>query len=95
MKTPTFALTARKFAFLAFSTIFLAHAFSQPNEGFVSVKNGISSSVEVATRISQDEVPELLRGIWQGSDRLVMFSGENEFALVLRFFYQWYSDRAA
>ncbi len=95
MKTPTFALTARKFAFLAFFTIFLAHAFSQPNEGFVSVKNGISSSAEVAPRISKEKVPELLRGIWQGSDRLVMFSGENEFALVLRVFYQWYSDRAA
>lgn len=95
MKTPTFALTARKFAFLAFFNIFFVPAFSQPNEGFVSVKNGISSSAEVAPRISKEKVPELLRGIWQGSDRLVMFSGENEFALVLRVFYQWYSDRAA
>lgn len=94
MKTPTFALTARKFAFLAFFNIFLAHAFSQPNEGFVSVKNEISS-VEIAPQILQDEVPELLHGIWQGSDRIVMFSGENQFALVLRVFYQWYSDRAA
>ncbi len=39
--------------------------------------------------------PLLLNGIWQGSDRLIMFSSkDNEFALVLRVFYQWYNDRA-
>lgn len=41
------------------------------------------------------EVPSLLEGIWQGSDRLLMFSSQNEFAVVLRLFYQWYNDRAS
>lgn len=42
------------------------------------------------------EVPGLLSGIWQGSDRLLMFSSDgNEFSLVLRVFYQWYNDRTA
>lgn len=96
MKTPAFYFAARKFTFLAFFNIFLASAFSRPNEGFVSVRNEFSSSsVEAAQRTFQNEVPALLRGIWQGSDRLIMFSGENQFALVLRVFYRWYSDRAA
>lgn len=38
-------------------------------------------------------VPPLLEGIWQGEDRILMFSSKNEFALVLRVFYQWYNDR--
>lgn len=42
-----------------------------------------------------DDVPSLLEGIWQGSDRLLMFSNQNESAVVLRVFYQWYNDRAA
>ncbi len=42
-----------------------------------------------------DKVPDLLEGIWQGKDRLLMFSDKNEFAVVLRVFYQWYNDRAA
>lgn len=44
-----------------------------------------------------DEVPPLLDGIWQGSDRLLLFSRSeyNEYACVLRTFYQWYDDRAA
>ena len=42
------------------------------------------------------EVPALLEGVWQGSDRLLLFSGKNSsFACVLRVFYQWYDDRAA
>lgn len=44
---------------------------------------------------ASDDVPSLLEGIWQGSDRLLMFSNKNEFAVVLRVFYQWYNDRAA
>lgn len=42
-----------------------------------------------------EKVPGLLEGIWQGKDRLLMFSDKNEFAVVLRVFYQWYNDRAA
>lgn len=44
---------------------------------------------------ASDDVPNLLEGIWQGRDRLLMFSNQNEFAVVLRVFYQWYNDRAA
>lgn len=44
---------------------------------------------------ASSEVPALLEGIWQGSDRLLMFSNKSEFAVVLRVFYQWYNDRAA
>lgn len=44
----------------------------------------------------QDEIPDLLAGIWQGSDRLLLFGKENsEFACVLREFYGRYADRAA
>ena len=42
--------------------------------------------------------PKILSGIWQGTDRLVLFekSGEDlDFAVVLRVFYGWYSDRAS
>lgn len=42
-----------------------------------------------------ENVPALLEGIWQGKERLLMFSGGSEFAVVLRVFYQWYNDRAA
>lgn len=78
-------------AFFALATVFFAESlFSQNNE--VSKKN---STLESAFGYST-EVPELLRGIWQGSDRLLLFSDENsEFACVLRVFYQWYDDRAA
>ncbi len=48
----------------------------------------------VTEHVLSDSVPLLLQGIWQGDDRLVMFSNQNEFALVLRVFYQWYNDRA-
>ena len=75
-------------------SFFLPPLFSQPNEGFVSVRDK-DPSLPVVSRTAGDEVPELLRGIWQGSDRLVMFSLDNQFSLVLRVFYQWYSDRAS
>ena len=57
-------------------------------------------SVEPSTPASDssglsETVPELLRGIWQGKDRIMMFSNENEFSVVLRVFYTWYNDRAA
>lgn len=78
------------FAFVFFSRSLLLSG--QTNEGLVSVKDVIP---EVTEHIVQNNVPELLTGIWQGSDRLVMFSNENEFALVLRVFYQWYNDRTS
>ena len=50
----------------------------------------------VAERAAGDEIPALLAGIWQGSDRLLLFGKEQgEFAAVLRVFYGWYADRAA
>ncbi len=43
-----------------------------------------------------EKVPDLLKGIWQGNDRLILFAGEEgEFSCVLRVFYRWYDDRAA
>ena len=72
------------------------HAQStRSGEGLVSVRNENSELPPVSEHVFSDEVPLLLQGIWQGSDRLVMFSNQNEFALVLRVFYQWYDDRAA
>ena len=68
---------------------------TRSGEGIVSVRNEDSSLPEVSARPLSDSVPLLLQGIWQGDDRLVMFSNQNEFALVLRVFYQWYNDRAA
>ncbi len=68
---------------------------TRSGEGIVSVRNEDSSLAEVSVRPLSDSVPLLLHGIWQGDDRLVMFSNQNEFALVLRVFYQWYNDRAA
>ena len=52
---------------------------------------------------SNDEVPELLDGIWQGSDRMVVFnsgfydeqSGSAVPEIVLTPFYGYYADRAA
>lgn len=64
------------------------------SEGIVSVRNSGDSLPAVKERLFTDRVPALLQGIWQGEDRLLMFSDQNEFALVLRVFYQWYNDRA-
>lgn len=42
------------------------------------------------------DVPAALEGIWQGKDRLALFSnGSDVYTCVLRVFYQWYDDRAA
>ncbi|MBQ4377798.1 MAG: hypothetical protein II821_01170 [Treponema sp.] len=64
-------------------------------EGVVSVRNEEKLLQTVIPHSENENVPPLLKGIWQGDDRLIMFSDENEFALVLRVFYQWYNDRAA
>lgn len=94
MRKLFFVFNVRKSFLLLCLSFFLPPLFSQPNEGFVSVRDK-DPSLPVVSRTAGDEVPELLRGIWQGSDRLVMFSLDNQFALVLRVFYQWYSDRAS
>ncbi len=54
------------------------------------------SAEEVKIYEPKDEIPECLQGMWQGSDRLLLFSGEEkDFFAVLRMFYRWYDDRAA
>ena len=63
--------------------------------GLVFVRDAPGENPAPAPRPENEAVPPLLRGIWQGDDRLLMFSDESEFALVLRVFYQWYNDRAA
>ena len=88
----------KKFISLFLFFFLLAGLFAQTSsgsEGLVSVRNEPAGIPEVSVRLASERVPSLLQGIWQGSDRLVMFSNENEFALVLRVFYQWYNDRAA
>ena len=94
MRKLFFVFNVRKSFLLLCLSFFLPPLFSQPNEGVVSVRDK-DPSLPVVSRTAGDEVPELLRGIWQGSDRLVMFSLDNQFSLVLRVFYQWYSDRAS
>ena len=86
------------FSFLIPIFLFSGAIFAQntrSGEGVVSVRNESVGLPEVTAHNASESVPLLLQGIWQGSDRLVMFSNENEFALVLRVFYQWYNDRAA
>ena len=47
-----------------------------------------------------NEIPEGLRGIWQGSDRIVLFSSKNtdgktDASIILKTLYEWYYDRCA
>ena len=81
-----------------FCLIFSTHVYPQSTrsgEGIVSVRNESASLPKVTEHVFSENVPSLLQGIWQGDDRLIMLSNQNEFALVLRVFYQWYNDRAA
>lgn len=84
----------KKFVFLAFFGLScLCAPFAQA--GFVSVKENKSVTPVKNIAVSA-QIPELLQGIWQGSDRLVLFSNEeNDFAVVLRLFCGWYDDRSA
>ena len=46
------------------------------------------------------DIPENLKGIWEGKDRFVFFENaaddENpQFVIVLKEYYDWYYDRAA
>ncbi len=58
-----------------------------------------ASALEVQTPVElevREDIPDLLAGVWQGKDRLVLFGKDgNEYAAVLRVFYAWYNDRAA
>lgn len=40
------------------------------------------------------EIPEELKGIWSGNDRMIFFGGENEISIILKEYYGWYYDRA-
>lgn len=89
------------FLLISISLSVLGFGFSQSaqtsanGEGIVSVRSEEAELPVPPSREFTENVPLLLQGIWQGDDRLVMFSNENEFALVLRVFYQWYNDRAS
>ena len=53
-------------------------------------------SEAVREREARADIPDLLAGVWQGNDRLVLFGKDgNEFAAVLRVFSGRYADRAA
>lgn len=53
-------------------------------------------SEAVSEREARADIPDLLAGVWQGNDRLVLFGKDgNEFAAVLRVFSGRYADRAA
>lgn len=40
------------------------------------------------------EIPEQLKGIWQGNDRIIFFGGNDEISIILKEYYGWYYDRA-
>ena len=92
---PSLLLFLISFSFFLFQFSVLHAQTTQGGEGIVSVRNETASLPAVTAHVSTESVPVLLQGIWQGSDRLIMFSNQNEFALVLRVFYQWYNDRAS
>ena len=76
--------------------------WAQPVAGASTAAAGMSAAgasgvtAAVTERVSRDSIPELLAGIWQGSDRLLFFGKDgSDFAAVLRVFYGWYADRAA
>ncbi|WP_147612401.1 hypothetical protein [Treponema pectinovorum] len=64
-----------------------------------ALERGINLPYKNAYENSQDylqDVPSSLQGVWQGRDRLILFSGkESRFSCVLRVFYSWYNDRAS
>ncbi len=97
MKKSFFLLTA---GFLIFAALGPLQAFGQDN-GITSSGSSDSSPASLSSagveelKVS-DDIPDLLAGVWQGKDRLVLFGKDgNEFAAVLRVFYAWYNDRAA
>ena len=43
---------------------------------------------------SFSEIPEQLKGIWAGNDRIIFFGGNDEISIILKEYYGWYYDRA-
>ncbi len=40
------------------------------------------------------EIPEQLKGIWTGADRIIFFGENNQISIILKEYYGWYYDRA-
>lgn len=40
------------------------------------------------------EIPEQLKGIWSGNDRIIFLGGKDEISIILKEYYGWYYDRA-
>ncbi|MEE0885796.1 MAG: hypothetical protein UIB61_02720 [Treponema sp.] len=40
------------------------------------------------------EIPEQIKGIWTGKDRIIFFGGNDEISIILKEYYGWYYDRA-
>ncbi len=40
------------------------------------------------------EIPEQIKGIWSGNDRIIFFGGDDEISIILKEYYGWYYDRA-
>ncbi len=87
----------RTFLVFVVSAFFLTDIYSQQAIPFPPESQTPQSQLASPKKLdSFENVPELLQGIWQGSDRLVLFGDENNnFCTVLRTYYQWYDDRAA
>ena len=84
-----------KKSFLSSAVFFLSALFVLCLGGILCAQP-VSQSVPVKKLDVRGEIPDLLAGIWQGKDRLVLFGKDgNEFAAVLRVFNGWYNDRAA
>ena len=88
-----------KKAFFLTKAIFLitCQCFAQAASSSLSAEQASSLALQApAQRESHEDIPDLLAGVWQGKDRLLLFGKEgNDFAAVLRLFYAWYNDRAA
>lgn len=46
------------------------------------------------TQFAFSELPEQLKGIWSGNDRIIFFGGNDEISIILKEYYGWYYDRA-
>lgn len=48
----------------------------------------------IAAETIFSEIPEQLKGIWSGNDRIIFFGGKDEISIILKEYYGWYYDRA-
>lgn len=78
--------------------LFLSVLFSH----ICTAQSGVVPAQDKAVRArdAKSEIPNLLKGIWQGTDRLILFAENGseqaaDFSVVLRVFYGWYDDRTA